>query len=238
MSRITLKRVRLWSVEMTRGLIFGWFTLLMCEEREERHDSDSQSSSTLVPSSSAPDLTPPHRSESGTRGSDGHNRNFGAKIEKYMCNLFHLQKPEKPTPGTEIVVQREAEVIVRNSRIPYIASQPIPEGKTLRKVIITVVSKDQGWSNYLEDYGTYRNSWTWFELSVGSPSKDSRERWRDVVVTNIHADSGFKEHSVEISDGELYEKVKSGYVLTVWALAKFPGWTNTVKKATMRYVLE
>ena len=243
------------SVVVVQGLIFGWFPVLTCEEREGYYNSGSRSSSTLTLSSSVPDPTLPHRSESGIRGSDGPNRRFGTKIEKYMRNLFHLQKraPEtittkavgrrkiaakKSTSGTEIVIQREEEVIVCNSCLPYIASQPIPEGKTLRKVVITVVSKDQGWSNYLEDYGTYRNSWTWFELSVGSPSKDSGKGWRDVVVTNIHADSDFKEHSIEIYDGELYEKAQSGDVLTVWALAKFSGWTNTVKKATIRYVVE
>jgi hypothetical protein len=106
----------------------------------------------------------------------------------------------------------------------------------LRKVVITIVSKDQGWSSYQADHGTYRNSWTWFELSVG-PSKDS-ERWCGEVVRNLHAHDDFKEHTIEIVDGELYEKAESGDVLTVWALARYPGWRNTVKKVTIRYVVE
>ena len=105
-------------------------------------------------------------------------------------------------------------------------------------VIITVVSKDQGWSDHLDDYGTYRNSWTWFELSVGPPTEDSREKWRGLVVRNLHAHGDFKEHTIEITDGELYEKAESGDVLTVWALAKFEGWRNTVKKVVIRYVVE
>ena len=140
--------------------------------------------------------------------------------------------------ATEVVVQREEEVIVRDDCVPYLVSRPILEGKTLKKVVITVISKDQGWSNYVDDYGTYRNSWTWFELSVGSPSKNSKEKWRGIVVRNLHAHSDFKEHTIEMADRELYEKAESGDVLTVWAQARFQGWKNMVKKATIRYVVE
>ena len=144
---------------------------------------------------------------------------------------------EKPKPRVEITDQHEENVTVRDdSRIAYLVSRPIPEGKTLKKVVITVVSKDQGWSSYMQDHGTYRNSWTWFELSVG-PSGGS-EKWCGEVVRNLHAGDDFKEHSVEIVDGELYEKAKSRDVLTVWALAKFSGWKNTVKKVTIRYFVE
>ena len=143
---------------------------------------------------------------------------------------------DKPKPRTEIIDQHEEDVTVREGRVAYLVSRPIPEGKTLKKVIITVISKDQGWSSYHADHGTYRNSWTWFELSVG-PSKDSEE-WRGEVVRNLHAHDDFKEHTVEILDGELYEKAKSGDVLTVWALAQYSGWKNKVKKVTIRYVVE
>ena len=134
-----------------------------------------------------------------------------------------------------MVDQREEDKIVRDGRISYLVSQPIPEGKVLRKVIVTIVSKDQGWSNHLEDYGTYRNSWTWFELSVGSPARGSQERWCGVVVRNLLAHHSYKEHTIEISDKELYKKAESGDVLTVWALAKFSGSANMVKKVTIRY---
>ena len=146
---------------------------------------------------------------------------------------------EKPALGTQIITQREEMAVVRDSdSVPYVVSQPIPEGTTLREVVITVVSKDQGWSTYLEDYGTYRNSWTWFELSVGPSTKGSQEKWRGLVVRNLHAHHDFKEHTIEILDEELYEKAGSGDVLTVWALAKFSGWMNMVKKVEIRYVVE
>ena len=196
----------------------------------------------------------PRRGWSSTRKSDGLDQRLSTKIGKYVRDFFHSPRhvstttmtkivgrrevvAEKPAPGTEIIDQREEKVTVHDDCVPYIVSRPIPEGKTLRKVIITVVSKDQGWSNYPDDYGTYRNSWTWFDLSVG-PSGDSGEKWRGAVVRNLHAHNGFKEHTIDISDSGLYEKAESGDVLTVWALAKSPGWVNTVKKVTIRYFVE
>ena len=137
-----------------------------------------------------------------------------------------------------IIDQREEVLRISNERIPYLVSRPIPAGKTLKKVVITVISKDQGWSSYTSDHGTYNNSWTWFELSVGSPSEGSGEKWRGEVVRNLHAHGDFKEHTIKISDEGLYENAESGDVLTVWALAKFMGWKNTVKKVKIRYVVE
>ena len=220
-----------------QGLKFGWLIVPPThEERREPHNSYDQSG--------------------GTHKSDRSRRPFRKKVGKYVRSIFHSSRHttvavttttetvrrreevvKKPTLGTEIIDQREEEVIVRDDCIPYVISRPIPEGKTLRKIVITVVSKDQGWSDHLDDYGTYRNSWTWFELSVGSASKDPGEKWRGLVVRNLHAHSDFKEHTIEITDGKLYEKAKSGDVLTVWALARFSGWKNTVKKVTIRYVV-
>ena len=197
------------------------------------------------------DLMPPDHGVSGTHNQSGPKRRFGKKVEKRVRSILTLPRhvlgetigkqkvaAEKPTSGIERIAQRKEEVVVRDGRVPYVVSRPIPGGKKLRKVVITVVSKDQGWSNYLEDYGTYRNSLTWFELSLGSHSKDSEDKWRGLVVKNLHAHGDFKKHTVEIVDRELYERALSGEVLTVWALAKSTGWKNTGKKVKIRYIIE
>jgi len=46
-----------------------------------------------------------------------------------------------------------------------IIPKTIPTG-ALRRVRFVMVSKDQGWSSYPVDHGTYRGSWTWFEAGV------------------------------------------------------------------------
>ena len=160
-----------------------------------------------------------------------------------MRHLLHLpehgsitvETVEENKPSETVVDKRKETLRVSNDCVPYLVSRPIPAGKTLKKVVVTVVSKDQGWSSYQKDHGTYQNSWTWFELSVGS---DSGEKWRGEVVRNLHAHGDFKKHTITISEGELFEKAKSGDVLTVWALAKFSGWKNTVKKVKIRYDVE
>ncbi|KAF9789358.1 hypothetical protein BJ322DRAFT_1136024, partial [Thelephora terrestris] len=124
-----------------------------------------------------------------------------------------------------------------NGSVSYLTSQPIPNGKKVKKVVITVDSKDQGWSSFQDDHGTYNNSWTWFELSVGPPSDGAVERWRGEVVRNLHAHGEFKKHTIEIFDKGLYEKAKGGDVLTVSAHARYPGWKNTVKKVKIRCVV-
>ena len=191
---------------------------------------------------------PPDYGVSGTHNQSGPKRRFGKKIEKRIRSILTLPRHvlgetigkhkvavEKPTSGTEHIAQRKEEVVVCDGRVPYVVSPPIPGGKKLRKVVITIVSKDQGWSNYLEDYGTYRNSCTWFELSLGSRSKDSEDKWCGLVVRNLHAHGNFKKHTVEMVDKELYGRAESGDVLTVWALARSTGWKNTVKKVKLRY---
>ena len=35
-------------------------------------------------------------------------------------------------------------------------------------VVLTFTAKDQGWSSFIADQGTYENSWTWFEIAVRS----------------------------------------------------------------------
>ena len=182
-----------------------------------------------------------HHSGNSTSKHDS-SKSRRKRVKKHVRHLLHLpdhapatvETIEKPKPET-LIDQREEIVYVSNDSVPYLLSRPIPTGKSLKKVVITVISKDQGWSRYKSDHGTYQNSWTWFELSVGS---GSGEKWRGEVVRNLHAHGEFKEHAIEITAGELYEKAEGGDVLTVWALAKFSGWKNTVKKIKIRYVVE
>lgn len=189
----------------------------------------------------------PRYHESGAKRDPSTGRR--ARAKKRVRHLLHLQKPEPTTveavqkhkPELEFIEQREGNVQISNGSVAYLTSKPIPIGKRLKKVVITVVSKDQGWSSYEEDHGTYRNSWTWFELSVGQPPDKGigvGERWRGEVVRNLHAHDEFKEHTIEIFDKELYEKADSGDVLTVWAHARYQGWRNTVKKVMIRCVVE
>ena len=179
-------------------------------------------------------------------GSSAHEQSLAisrrVRVGRHVRHLLRLsdhgpaamETDEGRKPETVIIDQRKETISVSNDRISYLTSKPIPCGQVLRKVVITIVSKDQGWSSHPDDHGTYHNSWTWFELSVRSPLEDSVEKWRGEVVRNIHAHGNFKEHTIEMMDGALYKEAKGGDVFTVWALARHPGWVNTVKKVTIR----
>lgn len=244
---IALKRVRFWIVRDDPKS--NTLLIQVPPKPEERKGFNNLPNNTLVMGSSTSDSTPPHHHVSGTpiSGRSGHDsgKAEGRKREilksprRALGEIAGKLKPavEKSTPGLNFTARREEEVTVRGNpnSVPYIISRPIPRGKKLRKVVITIVSKDQGWTDYPEDYCTYRNSRTWFELSVSAPSNNSRERWRGLVVRNLHAYGDFKEHTIEMSDEGLYAKARGGNILTVWAHAGSPPWTNTVKKVEIRW---
>ena len=219
-----------------------WFYVALKPPKGHTKHHNSSSSTLAYPSIDNLFVSPYH-SDSSTSKLDLTKRNR-VGVEKRMRNLFRLSKPglstaeggERRKPEVEIVDQREDRVQVSEGSVPYLTSKPIPDEKKLKKVVITVVSKDQGWLPYQADHGN--KSWTWFELSVGPSSGGSVVRWRGEVVRNHRAHSKLKEHIIEISDKELYEKAESGDVLTVWAHARLSGWKNTVKKATIRCVVE
>lgn len=60
----------------------------------------------------------------------------------------------------------------------------------LRKVVFTFKSRDQGWSSYYADHGTYENTWTWFDAMVGfrtmgeGPESDSRRNREGALEEN------------------------------------------------------
>ena len=228
----------------TQGLTFGRFVVLLISGGcEGPYDSDDPSGNTR---SSTPNSTSPHHSGSGIPNQSGPERRTSRTGGRWRETLLskvggvagNIVPAFKPKVGAK-TIKREEEVTVRDGCISYVVSRPIPKGKKLRKVVITVVSKDQGWTDYPEDYGAHRSSRTWFELSVRSPSEDPREKWRGEVVRNLLAYGDFKEQTIEMSDRELYENAEGGDVLTVWAYAgPSPGWVNTVKKVVIQYVIQ
>lgn len=69
--------------------------------------------------------------------------------------------------STSTRIRYRFQIQISDSGVPYLTSKPILDEKKLKKVVILVVSKDQGSSPHQPDHGMYNNSWTRFELSVG-----------------------------------------------------------------------
>lgn len=191
-------------------------------------------------------------------------------------------------------------------------SRSIPRGDhPCRKVVFTIMSKDQGWADRREFRGTYQGSYTWFDVgleqiqaidknlctseiqipqgfieqfnlesgvgnSKGATSIycdlhtirprviEERESYTydrplepasDRIQANRTATREVKEHIItwahddcidpfsaegdrleqegrgrHTGDGKFVRNLLVGDIITIWARARFPGWTNEVKK--------
>ncbi|OQD64298.1 hypothetical protein PENPOL_c008G04684 [Penicillium polonicum] len=124
-------------------------------------------------------------------------------------------------------------------RIPYLTSKPIQGGRfPVQEIKINIWSHDQGWSSYREDHGTFRNSWTWFELGIERPpGRDDISKDEDLrLATNVHAEREAMNHQITYRrDQKLrwMESLQEGDLISIVPRARFPGWRNTVEKASI-----
>ncbi|EPE08391.1 hypothetical protein F503_01174 [Ophiostoma piceae UAMH 11346] len=75
------------------------------------------------------------------------------------------------------------------------AQQPKPVEHPCRKIVFTIVSRDQGWANNQQDRGTYKGSYSWFDAGL--------ERYGRASETS-HEDEGDPSHSSMPPDVKLY----------------------------------
>lgn len=141
---------------------------------------------------------------------------------------------------------------------------PAETVRRLRRIDFTFTSKDQGWSSFKDDWGTYRNSWTWFEAGVRprtakvemptaiheeqeDPSPDandgaernysqSKDPYRRYVLQrNLHAGKTLKTYCIQKEfDDELLQNLGEGDAIDLLACAQYPGWRNHVSDYGIR----
>lgn len=110
----------------------------------------------------------------------------------------------------------------------------------VRKVIFTITSKDQGWSSYRLDHGTFNNSWTWFEAVVLDWAESAPGIPPRRICTNIHAGRDWRTYVVtwswdseEKSEREWIGCLSRGSKIGINVWARFPGWANSVRAANI-----
>ena len=124
---------------------------------------------------------------------------------------------------------------------PYLTSAPII-GRSLspiRELVFDITSHDQGFSSYPECYGTYDNSWTFFEYGVetkdgGSPF--DYEGLNRCICVNVHAKRAATTHQKVYRDYRnegLLKRIRAGDRVKMFAQARFPGWVNYVERASI-----
>lgn len=120
-------------------------------------------------------------------------------------------------------------------RTPYLTSEPIQGDRfPVREIRLAIHGHDQGWSDHHEDHGTFRNSWTWFDLAIRWSGEDvSDETIR--LATNPHARSDTFLHEIlyRCDRDSWVQRLQPGDQLWVLPRARFPGWRNFVEDASI-----
>lgn len=91
----------------------------------------------------------------------------------------------------------------------YVRTKPLSGTNGLRLVVFTLRSHDQGWSDSVQDHGTYRGSFTWFKVVLKRPRAKKSE---DAEVQQDAADGSDKQtqdsEQTETKEEE-YEEIAS-----------------------------
>ncbi|KAJ5381590.1 uncharacterized protein N7496_004018 [Penicillium cataractarum] len=125
------------------------------------------------------------------------------------------------------------------NRTPYLISDPIQGGRSpVREIRMEIWSHDQGWSSYSEDHGTYRNSWTWFDLGIerAIEREDVSEDLGVRLATNMHASRVTQNHQLVYraeDDLPWMQSLQAEDRVSIIPRALFPGWQNFVEKASI-----
>ncbi|OCF58604.1 hypothetical protein L486_03092 [Kwoniella mangroviensis CBS 10435] len=104
----------------------------------------------------------------------------------------------------------------------------------IRKCVIETLSKDQGWSsNNPAHYGTYEQSYSWFEISLLRGDKEV-EGSRHSIQNNVHAGQYYKPHcNILSADHPTFRLAQPGDRIVLWVRAQYQGWLNIVKEAAI-----
>ncbi|MCJ1470919.1 hypothetical protein MMC07_009567 [Pseudocyphellaria aurata] len=147
-----------------------------------------------------------------------------------------------PVPHTE-----DSRILLRT---PPLTARSV---SLLRKVVFTMRSHDQGWSDYPTNHGTFENTWTWFDAAVETKSVeavqeahgdidslvarmpkplDSPNIRRHRIQSNRHAVKEAENYRITIDRGqEPLDDLKVGDQIMLIACARYPGWENTIEAA-------
>jgi hypothetical protein len=110
---------------------------------------------------------------------------------------------------------------------------------SVKRIIWTTISHDQGYSGWPHCHGTYDQSNTWFDGRIIMPSGHDRVPRRRIQI-NVHASHDFKTHvnRWDSEDGdELREwlaAIQVGDTIQIIPMAHYPAWTNFVQGAKIQ----
>lgn len=101
-----------------------------------------------------------------------------------------------------------------------------------------IESRDQGWSSYPDDHGTYRGSWTWFEVEKGDASiLRGTEQEGEGEEQNLHPDNDARDPTSQPSSAKGQEIVRNIHAGKTWH-KHIISWAADDEDATGKWVRE
>lgn len=156
-----------------------------------------------------------------------------AGVRVYMTATINTQG--------QVVNERSAGIVHSVTPIPPTIHRP-----SVRSVVFTTVSHDQGWSWDRASHGTYGGSWTWFEAGMLMPqvSNPTLQDCRK-IITNVHASKDDRQHRVEwfYDDPDpyiqlIFRRLRAGDSIGINVCALYPGWQNLVKESSIGFTFQ
>ena len=164
---------------------------------------------------------------------------------RWLCSKQTLDEPTPDNRLSPILISANNG---GQPKINVILSTPPVAGEELahiRRLVFTFESKDQGWSGYPRDHGTYSNTWSWFEAGVrpegksttytGTTSKTNDDAYKRFhLQRNRHAGQNIESYRIELGqDHKLIRDLGPGDAIDLLACAQYPGWQNQVHSASI-----
>ncbi|TYJ52592.1 hypothetical protein B9479_006800 [Cryptococcus floricola] len=146
--------------------------------------------------------------------------------------------PSPPLPSAYDIPSSALEegggLVNSDGRVWYMVSAPLErDASAVKEIVVATESKDQGWSSFPENHGTYDVTSSWFDLTLLRDGKEVPNTRLD-VQHNVHAGKEFKLHTNTIpSTHPFVKEMQKGDCITLWARALYPKWENHVQRASI-----
>ena len=151
---------------------------------------------------------------------------------------------------TQSVTRDDENLVVRTEHDPtkpYVLTQPLlANTKRFRKIVFTIESHDQGWSNDSSQNrslkGTYESSWTWFDVGVVDTVGNLGAEVRmgpsincnaQVILASLVHTTTWTRNSISSEVRDWFNKLQPEDAIAIVPRARFPGWTNYIQFASI-----
>ena len=164
----------------------------------------------------------------------------------WICSHMYALPSEEGESAAPRPVIRVAAITGKPKIEVILSTDPLQQSQisNMRELVFKFHSKDQGWSSYISDHGTFNNTWSWFEAGVRRGRNSVRDTVRDSnegsrydyerheIQRNRHAGRDPETYTIALdAEHPLLKNLQEGDVIDLLACALYPAWQNLVYTA-------